>query len=504
MKFNGTKTVFLWIFSVLAFCILFFVFFGFPYNKISYEKLTLAPPLKNISCLGSQSFNRTEINDASRLNSTVVVAFQPKTIQEIKQLIELAKSTNQNISLSGARHSLGGQNLYINSIHLNMTHYDQVHYNEKDQSLTIQSGATWKQAQEALGKHGRAIRVMQDSNIFTIGGSLSLNIHGKDPRFGSLIESINWFKIITANGKEIVCSRKENSELFRSVIGGLGLYGVITEVNLKTINNSIYKSEVINAHETNLLDIFEKELQDKNVELIEAQMSVDRDSLMREAQLFVFRKTQKPKFKIKDDISAESNIWLRRIVYLISRQSNFGKEFRWFIQKTFARFLDPPLLTRNSAMSAPFRMLELKDTKSTDILQEYFVPKSKVNDFISVYRSLLLKHKIQIVNITVRKVKKDNEALISYATDEMYGFVSYYTVPMSSQKNIPVMKFTQELTDYLVKIHGNVYLAYKGYYSFEQLNKMYPEMTEVKRLKNKYDPNNLFMNSWYTEFSQNP
>ena len=140
---------------------------------------------------------------------------------------------------------MGGQALGSNTLHLDMTHMDQLVYNDSDQTVTVGPGATWRQIQTTLSPHGRAVRVMQDSNIFSVGGSLSVNAHGKDPRYGSLIESVNSLKLVTADGREIQCDRTRQKDLFSAVIGGYGILGIITEVNLTTTQNSSYLVSLI-------------------------------------------------------------------------------------------------------------------------------------------------------------------------------------------------------------------------------------------------------------------
>src|SRR2546423_11548424 len=175
------------------------------------------------------------ITDASHLNSSIVAEIRsPKTLAEIIKAVRDAKSTHKKISLSGIRHSMGGQALGLNTLHLDMTQMDSVRYNDSDQTVTVGPGATWRQVQTSLSQHGRAVRVMQDSNIFSVGGSLSVNAHGKDPQYGSLIESVNYLKMVTADGKEILCDKTQNKDLFSAVIGGYGIFGIINEIKFLT------------------------------------------------------------------------------------------------------------------------------------------------------------------------------------------------------------------------------------------------------------------------------
>ncbi len=62
---------------------------------------------------------------------------------------------------------------------------------------------------------------MQSQNIFTVGGSLSVNVHGRDIRHEALIDTVESFRLLMADGTVRNVSREENAELFPYVIGGL-------------------------------------------------------------------------------------------------------------------------------------------------------------------------------------------------------------------------------------------------------------------------------------------
>jgi FAD/FMN-containing dehydrogenase len=468
------------------------------YRPALQSKLTLAPALAPIST--NKNLSSAIIDDASKLNATLVAGiFQPQSVMEIRHLIAEAKRMGRKISISGARHTMSGQIAYPNSIHLDMLKFDQIVYDERDRTITVQSGATWKQIQLELSKHGRAVRVMQDSNIFTVGGSLSANVHGKDPRFGSLIESVISFKLLNAVGHEMLCSRVQNPELFRAAIGGMGLFGVITEVTLKTDGNSTYRYTVVHKPRQEMLAFMQAQIQRPDLEMIEAQMSVDRTNFLGEAQIYYFDKIS-TNTALPDDVTGENSIWLRKLVYRTSRNSDWGKQFRWVMQKQLGPKLDPQVITRNSAMAAPFRTLELSDSDTTDVLQEYFVPTSKVDEFLSMYEKILLEHDMQLINVTIRKVKQDTESMVSYAKSDMYAFVSYYKINKDSSGESQMTQFTQRLMDYLNQIDAKFYLAYRGYYTRSQIHRMYPQLADLFRLKLKYDPTKVFLNKWYEAF----
>ncbi len=455
------------------------------HNENETYKLTLAPP------------SGTLLTDASHLNSSIVEEIRsPKTVAEIIKAVRDAKSTNKKISLSGIRHSMGGQALGLNTLHLDMTQMDSVRYNDSDQTVTVGPGATWRQVQTSLSQHNRAVRVMQDSNIFSVGGSLSVNAHGKDPRYGSLIGSVNYLKMVTADGKEILCDKTQNKDLFSAVIGGYGLLGIITEVNLLTTQNSIYAFSLIPTQTHSVIDTLESLSKNPENRLLEAHLSVDGERFLTESLIYTYAEA-KSSAKPKDELDGENSIWLRKVIFQASRTSNFGKFLRWELEKYLSPLIEPKTVSRNTAMAVPVRFLQNPDPHTTDILQEYFVPTEQANDFLERYKKLVKKYNINLLNVTIRKVNKDINALVSYAQKDMYGFVVYYKINQNSIDTQTLNAFTRELNDYLISIKATYYLCYGSYYSQSQLTTMYPEIRKLFVLKTQQDPDRLFSNLWY-------
>ena len=67
----------------------------------------------------------------------------------------------------------------------------------------------------------------------SVGGCLSNNVHGKNVYknnyFGNHVESL---KVILSNESILFCDRSKNSDLFFSIISGLGLIGFVCEITL--------------------------------------------------------------------------------------------------------------------------------------------------------------------------------------------------------------------------------------------------------------------------------
>jgi len=81
----------------------------------------------------------------------------------------------------------------------------------------------------------REVRVALDW-IFTIGGAIAADVHGKNHHhggsFGSYVESL---QIALADGSVREVSPTDDAELFWATVGGLGLTGVIVEATVRLL-----------------------------------------------------------------------------------------------------------------------------------------------------------------------------------------------------------------------------------------------------------------------------
>ena len=82
--------------------------------------------------------------------------------------------------------------------------------------------------------------------------------------------------------------------------------------------------------------------------------------------------------------------------------------------------------SRNQLLNESVEVFQNRDSAYTDILHEYFIPKDRVGNFIDSLKSIIPAYKIDLLNITVRNVKKDEDAFLRYANEEVFGFVMLF------------------------------------------------------------------------------
>lgn len=76
--------------------------------------------------------------------------------------------------------------------------------------------------------------VTPGTSLVTIAGALANDVHGKNHhRAGSFGRHVRSFELARSDGAVLTCSPTENAELFAATIGGMGLTGLITRVELQ-------------------------------------------------------------------------------------------------------------------------------------------------------------------------------------------------------------------------------------------------------------------------------
>jgi hypothetical protein len=118
------------------------------------------------------------INDASCLKTRVYGIVKIRTVDDVRASLEFARANHLKISVAGQRHSMGGQAFSKDGLVLDMRDFNAITLDRSRKIVRVQSGATWAQIQQLIDKQGLSIQAMQSINVFTIGGSLSVNAHG--------------------------------------------------------------------------------------------------------------------------------------------------------------------------------------------------------------------------------------------------------------------------------------------------------------------------------------
>lgn len=442
-------------------------------------------------------------NDASQLNLTKIdtiieVSNDKKEIEiQLKNVLKYAKDNKLKISIAGAKHSMGGHTIYPNGIVLNMLPYNQMELDTVKNILTIGSGALWEDALKYLDKYGKSISVMQAFSSFSIGGSISVNGHGWQKDLPPISSSVISFTLMKENGEIINCSRQENQELFKLVIGGYGLFGVVLDVKLKVVENEALQYKYIRLSPNNYVSYYKKYISENpRVNLVFGRLRISDKHFLEEATLNFFEKVDNSIPTLQNEKSTET----QRLVFRGSVNSEYGKRLRWDLETGMNKVSKNDIYSRNELLNDHVSLIENKDTSSTDLLQEYFIPERNFNKFISDMKPILKNSKIDLLNITIRGVYQDNNSYLNYARENVFGFVLLFNQKKTVQQEIEMEKLTNLLVDAALKNEGTFYLPYRLHINKDKMRKSYPNANTFFQLKRKYDPTELFNNKFYDHY----
>jgi len=100
--------------------------------------------------------------------------------------------------------------------------------------LHCQSGITLDTILALFIPRGWMLPVVPGTKMISVGGAIASDVHGKNHHSkGAFSEYVHEFRIILASGELVVCSKTENTELFKASCGGMGLTGIICDIKIK-------------------------------------------------------------------------------------------------------------------------------------------------------------------------------------------------------------------------------------------------------------------------------
>src|SRR5207302_4825871 len=159
--------------------------------------------------------------------------------------------------------------------------------------------------------------------------------------------------------------RAGDGELFRLAIGGYGLFGIILEVDLELVENSVYQQSSEIMPLASLPEYFDRKIQgDPHARLFIARPSIAARGFLDDTIVTKWRVTPaRPKNIFRLD--HERNVRRDRFLFALSRKYSWGKALRWHAEKFIS--LHPPrggFVSRNNAMRPPVSAIKMFDYHS--------------------------------------------------------------------------------------------------------------------------------------------
>lgn len=422
----------------------------------------------------------------------------PRSTHEVSALM---RAWPTKVAVGGGRYSMGGQIAVEGGLHLDMRQLNRLVWLRRGQrAVRVQAGMRWRDLQDHLDPQDLAVKTMQSYSNFSVGGSVSVNAHGRYVGHGPIGHSVRALQLVLADGSIVEADRSSHPELFRAAIGGYGAVGVITEVELDVAENVRIERVVLSVP----LEAY--------VEHFNQKVASDPRALLHNADLLP------PNFDTPVSVT-----WMRALDSqalteshrLVQRGRSYGVQQNviWLMTEMPAgrrlrESVIHPLLADQPAVKwlnheASLDAAELEPrtrAMSTYALQEYFIPERQFLSFARAMSKLLQARDVEALNVSIRHSPADQLSSLPWAREDVFCFVVYYKQRTSRAAQEAVGRWTRQLIDVALEHEGRYYLPYQLHATKQQFDASYPEAADLRRIKQRVDPVGKLSNELWRKY----
>jgi FAD/FMN-containing dehydrogenase len=454
------------------------------------------------------------VNDVhSGLNPTRVsrdvVIDSPDTL---RAAIKAARAEGKAISIAGGRHAMGGQQFGAGTVLLDTRGMKRVLALDAERGIVhAEAGIQWPELVDALlalqqdrPKQWGIVQKQTGADRLTLGGALGANIHGRGLKFQPFIQDIEAFTLMDAEGELRRCSRREHSELFRLAIGGYGLFGVVTSVELRLMPRTKLERVVELIDVNDLMPAVERRIAAGYL-YGDCQFSTDvpSEGFMRQGVFSCYRPlpTDTPMPAVHKELSEQN--W-RDLYYLAHADtkrtydmyssyylSTHGQKY-WSDTHQLSVYVDDYHREVDRRLGAT--------ATGSEMITELYVPRPALPAFLQTVREDFRRHRVQLIYGTVRLIERDRESFLAWARESFVCTVMNLHVEHSEAGLAKAQTDFRRLIDRAIQFGGSYFPTYHRWASRAQAERCYPQLPEFLRLKRKYDPQEVFQSDWYRHY----
>ena len=437
------------------------------------------------------------VNDVTRLNPvTVDRVVAPRSVSELQEAI---RSTSGPISVGGGRFSMGGQIASPGSLHLDLRNLNHVlDFSPAKRTIRVQAGIRWCDVQKFVDPHDLSVRIMQSYANMTVGGSLSVNCHGRYVGLGPIILSVRSVSVVLPDGERAELSPTLRPELFYGVIGGYGGLGVIAEAELElTANDRVERHSEKVGVEDYPAHFRRTAWEPVAAAFHNADLYPPDYTRLRSV---TWTPTRRPVTQPRRLMRPRSAYPLHRYLMWSVANLPFGK---WRREHLIEPLVNLRRVVHWRNYEAGYDTGEVEPssrTRSTYALQEYFVPVAHFGDFVPRMAEILKRHRVNVLNVSVRHAVADPGSTLAWAREEVFAFVLYHQQGVQGSDREAVGVWTRELIDAALDLGGSYYLPYQVHATSEQFHRAYPRAKELFALKRRIDPDFRLRNAIWDKY----
>ncbi len=196
-------------------------------------------------------------------DSAMSWVWRPTTVEGLRRAVAHAAALDLPVGLRGAGCSYGDASLAPEGVSLDCSRMTRVlDWNPDTGVIRVEPGVTIRQLWQYVLEDGWWPPVVTGTMAITLGGAAGMNVHGKNAwKLGPIGDHLRAVDLLLASGEVVHCSRDERPDLFHAAIGGFGMLGCFTalELQLERIHSGLIEVEAVPARSLgDMLDVFDR------------------------------------------------------------------------------------------------------------------------------------------------------------------------------------------------------------------------------------------------------
>ncbi|OXB60644.1 hypothetical protein ASZ78_001433 [Callipepla squamata] len=174
-------------------------------------------------------------NWAKTYGSSPELFFQPTSVEEIREILDMARQRNKRVKVVGGGHS-PSDIACTDDFMIQMGKMNKVLKVDKEkQQVTVEGGIFLSDLNVELSKHGLALANLGAVSEVAAAGVIGTGTHNTGIKHGILPTQVVGLSLLTASGDILECSESINADIFQAARLHLGCLGVVLTVTFQCV-----------------------------------------------------------------------------------------------------------------------------------------------------------------------------------------------------------------------------------------------------------------------------
>ena len=427
---------------------------------------------------------------------------RPRDSGEVQALVRRAALEGRPLSVSGARHAMGGQPFAAGRDLLDLRALNGVRALDLERGLAVVgAGTNWRRLFTELevlqcgDPEPWTFRQKQTgADRLTLGGAVAANAHGRGLWLPPFVSEVEALTVVTPDGRERRVSRSEEPELFRLAVGGYGLFGVVTEVTLRLVRRRRLERVVRLAESPDLPELFERRRREGFL-YGDFQFAVDPESpdLLRLGILSCYRPAPPSPAPKGEQRVLRPEDWVELLRLAHRDKSRAFERYAAHYLRTDGQRYDSDEAQLSTYVDGYHERLGLG---GGEVLNEISVPRPLLPELLAACAERLREHGADPIYGTVRLIERDDETALPWARGSWACVVLNLHVDHDPVAVERARRAMRALIDEALARGGSFYLTYHRWASREQLLAGHPALPKVLAESRRRDPGRVLASDW--------